>query len=461
MYLGSWKIDDYVDIVASTHSPTTGASTDATSITYTVYENGSDTEIIAATAMTKFDSETGVYLNHVQLTAAAGFEKGKTYAILIKATVSSIATTMWHTLQIEAEVDANVVSATGVDANVTQISGDSTAADNLELDYDGTGYAKANSTIGTLTTYTGNTPQTADSNTLLTAINSRLPAALTVSGNIKASIEEKNAAVGLSDTEKTDANAEVDTALNTAIPGSPTANSINERIKTIDDLAQSGGAGDLSAINSTVATNLDAAVSTRATSAEVTAAHSTTDGKIDVIDGIVDAILVDTGTTLDGKIDTIDTNVDAILVDTGTTLDGKLDTIDANVDAILVDTGTTLDGKIDTIDANVDSILVDTGTTLNDKIDTIDTNVDSILVDTGTTLQGTLTKLENMIVVDGADFQYTANALKLAPTGTGSGLTAQETRDAMLLAPTTSAGAEGSVDDLLDDIKKSSGSGGV
>lgn len=67
-------------------------------------------------------------------------------------------------------------------------------------------------------------------------------------------------------------------------------------------------------------------------------------------------------TTVEGKIDTVDTVVDAILVDTGTTLDGKLDTIDGVVDAILVDTGTTLDGKIDTIDANVDSVLADTGT---------------------------------------------------------------------------------------------------
>lgn len=41
-----------------------------------------------------------------------------------------------------------------VTADVTAISGDSAAADNLELDYDGTGYAKANSTIGTCTTNT-------------------------------------------------------------------------------------------------------------------------------------------------------------------------------------------------------------------------------------------------------------------------------------------------------------------
>ena len=38
--------------------------------------------------------------------------------------------------------------------------------------------------------------------------------------------------------------------------------------------------------------------------------------KVDAIDTVVDAILVDTGTTLDTKINTIDTVVDAILVDT-------------------------------------------------------------------------------------------------------------------------------------------------
>lgn len=43
-------------------------------------------------------------------------------------------------------------------------------------------------------------------------------------------------------------NAEVDTALNTAIPGSPTANSINARIAAVDDLTQPGGSGDLAAI---------------------------------------------------------------------------------------------------------------------------------------------------------------------------------------------------------------------
>lgn len=43
-------------------------------------------------------------------------------------------------------------------------------------------------------------------------------------------------------------NAEVDTALNTTIPGGPTANSINQRVLAIDDLTQASGGGDLAAI---------------------------------------------------------------------------------------------------------------------------------------------------------------------------------------------------------------------
>lgn len=43
-------------------------------------------------------------------------------------------------------------------------------------------------------------------------------------------------------------NTEVDNALNTAIPGGPTADSINQRVLAIDDLSQAAGAGDLAAI---------------------------------------------------------------------------------------------------------------------------------------------------------------------------------------------------------------------
>jgi len=78
-------------------------------------------------------------------------------------------------------------------------------------------------------------------------------------------------------------------------------------------------------------------------------------GDLATVDGVVDAILVDTGTTLE-------TDIDAILADTnelqtdwvnGGRLDLLVDdlhadlvTVDGIVDSILVDTGTTLDGRI-------------------------------------------------------------------------------------------------------------------
>jgi len=49
---------------------------------------------------------------------------------------------------------------------------------------------------------------------------------------------------GFNDLSAAQVNTEVDNALDTAIPGSPTANSINERIKAIDDKLPAGNIGD-------------------------------------------------------------------------------------------------------------------------------------------------------------------------------------------------------------------------
>lgn len=84
-------------------------------------------------------------------------------------------------------------------------------------------------------------------------------------------------------------NAEVDTALDTAVPGSPTAHSINERIKSMDVLTEASGSGDLAAILSD--TN-------ELQSDDVPGLISTHDGKLDTVDGNVDSILTDTGTTI-------------------------------------------------------------------------------------------------------------------------------------------------------------------
>lgn len=139
-YLGSWKIDDVVTFCANTHDPSDGSSADATgSPAYRVYEDETGTPILTGSMAKLDDAGTlGFYSGQITCSAANGFEKGKSYSIFISATVAAVAVTTHHTMQIEAEVDANTVSPT-VSADVVQVSGDSTAADNLELQYDTTG----------------------------------------------------------------------------------------------------------------------------------------------------------------------------------------------------------------------------------------------------------------------------------------------------------------------------------
>ena len=109
-YLGSWKMDDYLVITANTSRASSGAAYAATAITYRIYADDTSEEIVSDTDMTPFDSETGFYLNRVQLAATAGFVRGHCYTVLIKATVDGVAGVATHTFQIEAEVTANTVT---------------------------------------------------------------------------------------------------------------------------------------------------------------------------------------------------------------------------------------------------------------------------------------------------------------------------------------------------------------
>jgi hypothetical protein len=61
--------------------------------------------------------------------------------------------------------------------------------------------------------------------------NTSYYAILNVGSSVVAAIED----IDLSATMKASVNTEVDNALDTAIPGAPTANSVNERVKAIDD----------------------------------------------------------------------------------------------------------------------------------------------------------------------------------------------------------------------------------
>ena len=110
-----------------------------------------------------------------------------------------------------------------MDANVGAISADATAADNAEAFFDGTGYAGTGNVIptvtlvNTLTTYTGNTPQTGDSFARLGA-----PAGASVSADV-AAVKVDTAAILL------------DTAEIGAAGAGLTALATQASVNTIDD----------------------------------------------------------------------------------------------------------------------------------------------------------------------------------------------------------------------------------
>ena len=106
MYLGSWKIDDYLTFPVNTHTPATGAATDTDSVpTYRVYEDDTGTAIENGSLAKLDDSNTtGFYVLRIQLDAATGYEAGKHYTIYVSATVGSVVGTLSHTFQVQAEV---------------------------------------------------------------------------------------------------------------------------------------------------------------------------------------------------------------------------------------------------------------------------------------------------------------------------------------------------------------------
>jgi hypothetical protein len=132
--------------------------------------------------------------------------------------------------------------------------------------------------------------------------------------------------------------------------------------------------------------------------------------KVDAIDTVVDAILVDTGTTIPATIATVDTVVDAILVDTGTTIPATIATIDDFLDtevaAILADTN---ELQADWVNGGRLDVLLDSVIT---KVDVVDGIVDAILVDTGTTIPATITTIDNFLDTEVAAILADTNELQ-------------------------------------------------
>jgi len=120
----------------TTHAPDTGVLTDADSApAYRVYEDETSTPIMTG-SMAKLDdaNTTGFYTEQIACTTANGFEDGKSYNILITATVDSsvggisygfdVITAVWST-STRTLTSASTAPGTGLTAQVwTVIRGD-------------------------------------------------------------------------------------------------------------------------------------------------------------------------------------------------------------------------------------------------------------------------------------------------------------------------------------------------
>ncbi len=152
-YLGDYAEDSTVRFFFSTNDSSGGRIGFSASLEAADVEIIKDGNITGSTAgvtiTTDFDSKTGLHLIAVDMSADAFYATGSDYACLLYPNDETVDS------QNVAAVIAEWSCENRFDeVDVTKVSGDATAADNLELDYDGTGYAKSNSTVGTVTTLT-------------------------------------------------------------------------------------------------------------------------------------------------------------------------------------------------------------------------------------------------------------------------------------------------------------------
>lgn len=107
-YLGSHPVDKALSFPANTHNASTGVATDAAAVpVYRVYEDNDDVIMAGITgnmALRDSANTAGQYRATITLSAANGFEVGKSYTIRITATVDSVEGGMDHYFQVIAAV---------------------------------------------------------------------------------------------------------------------------------------------------------------------------------------------------------------------------------------------------------------------------------------------------------------------------------------------------------------------
>ncbi len=117
-YLGSYAVDDLLTFYVNTHSPSTGGAVDADAApSYRVYEDETGTPLLTGTMAKLDDANTvGFYSEQITLSAANGFELGKSYAVRVLATVGGVDGITLQTFQMQAKVKVESIAAGAVNA---------------------------------------------------------------------------------------------------------------------------------------------------------------------------------------------------------------------------------------------------------------------------------------------------------------------------------------------------------
>jgi len=419
---GQVPANSTLPIYFATYGGTNGESITCTGLAVTdieIYKNGSVTQRSSDSGYTlldtdgiDFDGITGIHGFSIDLsdnTDAGFYAVGSFYAVIVSAITVDSQTVNFIAATFRIGPAETVTGYQVVDAGA--VSGDATAADNLEAACDGTTYnigggaVVAASVTGAVGSVTGNV-----GGNVAGSVGSVTGAVGSVTGDVGGNV---TGSVGsLAAQAKADVNAEVDSALDTAIPGVPTANSINERIQTMDDADMPGSLTTLlSRVSATIFSGItslaewlgaafgkQAPDATAQTEIRATGAGSGTfDPTTDSLEAIRDTEPL--GTAMRGTdsaataagLATAQADLDLLTGADGATLAtsqpnyapataASLATAQADLDLLTGADGATLatsqpnyapataaaltthDGKLDVVDTVVDAILADTGT---------------------------------------------------------------------------------------------------
>lgn len=252
-------IDEVVHFDVITSDPTDeGAAIDADSApTYDVFEEGTDTPILDDQTMTKRTSLTGNYRGSFTASAANGFEAGKWYSVVVTAVVGAkTGKCVAKNFRVAPAESVAGVPKSDVHALVGVAQSATDLKDFADDGYDpGTNKVQGVVLTDTVTTYTGDTPQTGDSFARIGATGSGLTSLAS-----QASVTTIDGIVD-------------DILVDTAEIGAAGAGltNINLPNQTMDIIGNITGnvSGSVGSVTGLTASNLDATISSRATPAQV------------------------------------------------------------------------------------------------------------------------------------------------------------------------------------------------